>query len=390
MVLALREAQEAVDQVLGESHTLCPFPTKERPILIYGAGKRGEEVFRTLVQNGYRVIGFMDRSFVKIGALHGIPTFPVASADSLALSDDIPHVVVSIFRHDIDISNVFLTLPKLGFINITSFQEIVEHFPGNFSGVLWQGNRSMLLAARLELARALAILQDSTSQQIFLECLKLRMGNPLAMQEPDREHQYFPADLLPQGKPLRLVDCGAYDGDTWASIRQYGIVLEAIVALEPDPSNFARLAARAYNAKQDTSEILLMPCAVWSCTTQLYFAAGSDQNSHLAAGGSTLIQAVKLDDALAGFNANWIKFDIEGAELEALEGARRIIERDRPFLAVAAYHSCDHLWRIPLMLHGLSNGYEIYLRYHGYAGVDMVVYARTPDGESPSTENRGF
>jgi FkbM family methyltransferase len=317
----------------------------------------------------------MDRSFRERGTHLGLPAYPVASVAELGFSSA-PHVVVAIFRHDIDISDVFTTLPSLGFASVMAFQELVERYPGTFDNVLWQGGRSQLAPARDELARVLTVLADEPSQQTFLDCLRLRMGDARAMQKPDRVHQYFPPDILPQGRSFRLVDCGAYDGDSWQMICEHGIRLDAFVALEADAGNYAKLAARMRDDARRPPETVLLPCAVWSSTTTLRFGSGAEHNSHVDAKGGTYVQAVTLDDALAGFHTTWLKLDVEGAELDALAGARRVIARDRPFLSVSAYHYPDHLWKLPLLLDGWRLGYRLYLRPHGYAGVDMVLYAR--------------
>ena len=45
-----------------------------------------------------------------------------------------------------------------------------------------------------------------------------------------------------------------------------------------------------------------------------------------------------------------MKLDVEGAELPALEGARRTIAEERPALALALYHRTADIFEIPLML----------------------------------------
>ena len=49
-----------------------------------------------------------------------------------------------------------------------------------------------------------------------------------------------------------------------------------------------------------------------------------------------------------------IKFDIEGAELDALSGGRRTIRKNLPVLAVSTYHQQSHLWEIPLAIAGIA------------------------------------
>ena len=42
--------------------------------------------------------------------------------------------------------------------------------------------------------------------------------------------------------------------------------------------------------------------------------------------------------------------DIEGAELDALNGAKATIRKHLPKLAVCLYHVQEHLWEIPLKI----------------------------------------
>ena len=67
--------------------------------------------------------------------------------------------------------------------------------------------------------------------------------------------------------------------------------------------------------------------------------------------------------------------DIEGAELDALEGARRSIQTHRPILSICVYHKQDDLWRIPLFIHALVEDYRLFLRPHEVDGKELVCYA---------------
>jgi len=70
--------------------------------------------------------------------------------------------------------------------------------------------------------------------------------------------------------------------------------------------------------------------------------------------------------------------DIEGAEFDALRGARKVIERDRPLLAICVYHTQDDIWRIPLLIHEMVPGHHLFLRAYEGDGFQTVVYAIPP------------
>ena len=51
--------------------------------------------------------------------------------------------------------------------------------------------------------------------------------------------------------------------------------------------------------------------------------------------------------------------DIEGAEYEALLGARGTISKYRPGLAISLYHRPADLWQIPLLINEMLGGIQI-------------------------------
>ena len=91
--------------------------------------------------------------------------------------------------------------------------------------------------------------------------------------------------------------------------------------------------------------------------------------------GDISMQVVSLDDVLAGSRASYIKMNIEGAEIDALNGARRTIERWLPKLAISVYHRPSDLWRIPQLVHETSPRYALYLRQHDGGVIETVLYA---------------
>jgi len=79
---------------------------------------------------------------------------------------------------------------------------------------------------------------------------------------------------------------------------------------------------------------------------------------------------------------SFIKMDIEGSELDTLAGARELIRKNAPILAICAYHKQSDLWNIPLFIHDLSPDYGFHLRPHDLEGWDVVCYAIPPDRRS--------
>jgi hypothetical protein len=67
--------------------------------------------------------------------------------------------------------------------------------------------------------------------------------------------------------------------------------------------------------------------------------------------------------------------NIEGAELEALEGARESIRRWAPTLAISAYHRPSDLWQVAALARSLRPDYRLYFRQHDGGVIETVLYA---------------
>jgi FkbM family methyltransferase len=198
-------------------------------------------------------------------------------------------------------------------------------------------------------------------------------GNTEILPIPDMAHQYFPNDIPAWSSPIRFIDCGAYDGDTLRNALNLGIKFENIALFEPDHSNFNSLIQ--FISKRWDTPACCWPCGVYSSTDHMHFALKGGEGGKLHAASNNIIQVVALDDVLYGFRPNLIKMDIEGAEIEALLGAKRQIIENKPGLAISVYHHPRHLWQIPLMVKTWNLDYRFYLRMHGHNGFETVMYA---------------
>jgi hypothetical protein len=67
--------------------------------------------------------------------------------------------------------------------------------------------------------------------------------------------------------------------------------------------------------------------------------------------------------------------NIEGAEIDALCGARSTIKRWMPKLAISVYHRPSDLWRIPRLVRELGPHYDLFLRQHDGGVIETVLYA---------------
>jgi FkbM family methyltransferase len=343
--------------------------------IIYGAGNCGRDVYKLFSHIGFPVRCFADQKSDELREYKGV---------SIVKADDIPLTlrkngltVIAVYNPYTDILPIMSYLENLGYSNIITFVELYLMCPEFF------GDRQWLTSSSFYKSFADAILETSTmwhddfSTALYKSVIQFRFtGDYSILPPPQIVGQYSPNDIPGWKIPRRFIDCGAYTGDTLVDIYTRCGQIEAIAAFEPDIDNYKKLC-RECRAPGRTlaKELYLFPCGVWSAAEQLKFRSGQEEASNISSDGSTIIQCISLDYALYGFRPTYIKMDIEGAEYEALKGAKEMICDEHPQLAVCLYHRPDDLWRIPLLLKEWNLDYRFYLRLHKYNCSELVLYA---------------
>ncbi|WP_177223928.1 FkbM family methyltransferase [Butyrivibrio sp. INlla21] len=191
--------------------------------------------------------------------------------------------------------------------------------------------------------------------------------------------QYFDLQELPHNTNGEVfADVGCYDGlsayffDRWCGGNGFSY------CFEPDATNISRIHRILKN--KDVSKYELIDKGVWSCGGRLGFVSTGNSVSHIPdnnerADSGDSIEVVALDDVLLDKGVTFIKMDIEGAELEALKGANRIITENKPKLAICVYHKPQDIWEIPELILKYNPEYRFYIRHYSYKDNETVLYA---------------
>jgi FkbM family methyltransferase len=150
-----------------------------------------------------------------------------------------------------------------------------------------------------------------------------------------------------------------------------------VAAFEPDPENF-RALSRWVGEKCPGINATLFQRGLGAASSSRRFQQGDAAGSAISESGESMIEIVALDEVLPDFAPTFIKLDIEGAEIDALNGAADTIRKYHPRIAACVYHLPEHLWEVPLLLRKLLPSHSLHLRYHGFNGFDAVAYAIEP------------
>ena len=193
---------------------------------------------------------------------------------------------------------------------------------------------------------------------------------------------YFPTDLFTLCGVDSLLDCGAFDGDTIQQLLACGDPFTGeIHAIEADGVSFLRLQEFVARLPSHTRNRLhLYKCAVGSERGFTFFEGNGTLTSKASQTGE-LVEMISIDELFAEIPLAFIKMDIEGAECDALQGAAKVIQRDRPILAICVYHTQSDIWRIPLLVHEMLPEHKLYLRGYEGDGFQTVMYAVPPGRE---------
>jgi FkbM family methyltransferase len=141
-----------------------------------------------------------------------------------------------------------------------------------------------------------------------------------------------------------VVDGGAYLGHfTVYAAKRVGNT-GRVVAFEPDPYVYQMLVRNV--ALNGLTNVITLNKGLWSHDTDLSFDSRGNASQIVIEDdrAKTLVRKIPvagLDAEMQRLNVpavNLIKMDIEGAELEAVEGARRLMEQPSCHFAIASYH----------------------------------------------------
>lgn len=338
--------------------------TQQKKIYLFGAGSRVFTFFEYIAGNEElenRIEGIIDNSEDKWGSFI-LNKYPIFSPQKLLECNKEELFIVITSGHYLEIKE---QLKKdYNFASFFCLDYLVDE-----AYKQWQIDSTYLG----EIDEVRSFLNDKKSQTIFEKIISNRNNGNFDYSDIYEENQYFVADIVTLGTEEVFIDAGAYNGDTIeALIEKTNNCYKKVYTFEPGEKSFDIIQRKFSN----NEKIEPYKVGLWRKKDILLFEDnGVELGNKLDAQGNIKVTVDALDNLIVDEAVTFIKMDIEGAELEALEGAKNIIVNHKPTLAISIYHKYDDLWEIPLYIKSLVPEYKLFLRHHSLVNSDTVLYA---------------
>ncbi len=322
-----------------------------QPVFVYGMGDGCNKVLSAFeaygiscegifasdgFQRGQEFAGFKVETLAQIEEKY--PEFSVAVAFGTSLPDVMGRIKSIAMRHSL----VFPDVPVVG-DEIFSKAEFLRRFE--------------------QAEEVYSLLADEKSRQVFRQVVAFKITGDISclngiFTAPDEAFD----EILRLGQEEIYVDLGAYTGDTVLDfVNRVGGAYRRIYAVEPNKKNFRKCLKNTLNFEN----ISLYNSPAWSHDRLLKFTDGAGRQQQISQNGR-LVWARSVDSILDGRECTFIKYDVEGADLEAILGSRHTIEAYSPKICTALYHRAFDLLDLPVALKKINGDYRFFMRQYPY------------------------
>ena len=150
--------------------------------------------------------------------------------------------------------------------------------------------------------------------------------------------------VAPPKKEGVLIDIGSYQGAFSIFWKKLINKKAKIICFEPDKENISVM--RKNFKLNHVEDFKIIEKGVWNKVDTIKFSANGEAG-HISKTGEISIQVTDLDSELKRLKispkeVSFVKMDIEGAELEAIDGMKELLTKGAPQLSIASYHFRDN------------------------------------------------
>ncbi|MBO4450119.1 MAG: FkbM family methyltransferase [Clostridiales bacterium] len=325
----------------------------QRPLVIYGMGDGADKIMDELVKRGtgHLISGvFASPGFVREGRV--FRGFKVESFEDVCarLSDFIVLVAFGSPLPDV-LSYVY---------SIEESRELYAPDVPVCGGEVFDMDFVIRNKARLD--NVYEKLADDGSRKCFASLVNYKLsGNLKYLRTCEVTPDEADSLLGPFSENSSFIDLGAYRGDTLMRFTKMFPVFSSATAVEPERHSFKKLTgcAESFSIPVTCVNALISD----ACGTAMLTNSRGRGTRASAADTGREIDKVTVDSLEDSRSAGLIKFDVEGSEIDAVEGARNTILNNKPQMKIACYHKSEDLFTIPEKVLGIRSDYRIFMRH---------------------------
>lgn len=228
-----------------------------------------------------------------------------------------------------------------------------------------------------EILEGIDLFEDEESKEVYVNVICNRIAPKYSKKkfhDLEVKGEYFESGIFSLTDNECFVDAGAYDGDSILQfIKSVDGKYKEIYGFEMDSINYKMMKKNLSIYNDNRIKLFKMGL---SNQYDMVKICSNGTCSHIERDtGEYNVELNALDNILKNEKVTFIKMDIEGAEVDALEGSKNIITKNHPKLAVSTYHKLEHMWMIPKWIKNISTQYKLYLRHHTAVVWDTDCYA---------------
>ena len=325
--------------------------SEKRPIVVYGMGNGADKLIRRFEKYGIKIADFFaSDGFVRGHSFHGYQILSFSDIKKkysdfvivLSFASNRREVIDMLYEID---DNYEMYVPDM------PVADECEYFDKEF----YNENYAKILLA-------LNSFSDEKSRNNFCAILNYKLSGKLLYLRQATDTKEYMYGLIKMQSIANIIDAGAYNGDTLREAKLHFDNLKTAVAIEPDVRNFKKLAK--YCEAEEEICIKAINGAAWNVEGDGDFSNSGNRNSSINSTSSfehktDTVKLVKID-IVSDVGTDYIKYDVEGAELEALEGSALTISRDKPALLISVYHRSRDVFEL---VNYIAEKYPFYKMY---------------------------
>lgn len=335
-----------------------------KPIVMYGMGNGADKIISVFERYGIEVADFFaSDGFVRGQVFHNKTVLSFSAIKEkynefivvVSFGSSLPDVLNNIYTIA---SNHELYAPDVPVSGETLFT--LDFYKEHFG----------------EFEKSYNLLCDEESKQIYANIIRYKITGDIVHLRRAICDKGCEKEILDFDRYERFIDAGAYNGDT---VRKFILDCKnakSAIALEPDRRNWKKLCE--YARHEQKIKVFPFNRGAWNKYEKMEFSVCGNRNS--ATGKQKRVKTEEVEmwpiDIMECHNIDYIKYDVEGAEKEAILGSIKTIRANSPDLLISIYHRSEDLFVLPLLVNELFPEYSLYLRRFEYVPAwDINLYA---------------